>query len=165
MGCRYVVVVMLHQSRGIGFVVGKVLLGMLGNIVCMLITISTRATTTTPCTTAHTRHCTTALQDMRTYKQAEEAGKKAGFKLITATDLAVASSGALPWYNRLRLNRFLFRNINGAIINFLCLFGMAPKGFNKVHDMLLDTVDALLLGGEKGIFTPMYMMVFEKPAV
>jgi hypothetical protein len=29
--------------------------------------------------------------------------------------------------------------------------------------MLLDTIDALLLGGELGIFTPMYMLVFEKP--
>lgn len=67
-------------------------------------------------------------------------------------------------YNRLRLNRFLFRYINGAIINTLCLLGLAPKGFNKVHDMLLDTVDALMQGGQKGIFTPMYMMVFEKPA-
>lgn len=37
------------------------------------------------------------LQDMRSYKQAEEAGKKAGFKLVSAMDLAVASAGALPW--------------------------------------------------------------------
>jgi hypothetical protein len=35
------------------------------------------------------------------------------------------------------VNRFMFRTINGAIVNTLCLFGLAPKGFNKVRDMAI----------------------------
>ena len=36
-------------------------------------------------------------QEMRTYKQAEEAGKVAGLELVTSIDIAVASSVAGPW--------------------------------------------------------------------
>ena len=37
------------------------------------------------------------LQEMRTYKQAEAAGKKAGLELVTSIDIAVASPVAGPW--------------------------------------------------------------------
>ena len=33
----------------------------------------------------------------------------------------------------------------------------------QVHKMLVDTAFALIDGGEKGIFTPMHMLVFQKP--
>lgn len=35
---------------------------------------------------------------MRTYKEAEEAGRKAGLELVTSLDVAVASAVAGPWY-------------------------------------------------------------------
>lgn len=38
------------------------------------------------------------VQEMRTWKQAEEAGKKAGFVLLESLDLAVASPVTLGWY-------------------------------------------------------------------
>ena len=34
---------------------------------------------------------------MRTYKQAEEAGKIAGLQMLDSRDIAVASSVAGPW--------------------------------------------------------------------
>ena len=39
-----------------------------------------------------------ALQEMRTYKEAEQAGKHVGFELINSVDIAVASPVAGPWY-------------------------------------------------------------------
>lgn len=34
----------------------------------------------------------------------------------------------------------------------------------QVHKMLFDTGAALIEGGQAGIFTPMHLLVFEKPA-
>eukprot|EP00878_Enallax_costatus_P008695 GHUV01009089.1.p1 GENE.GHUV01009089.1~~GHUV01009089.1.p1 ORF type:complete len:343 (+),score=47.30 GHUV01009089.1:194-1222(+) len=41
------------------------------------------------------------LPEMRTYKQAEEAGKAVGFKLVTSLDLATSSKVADGWWKRL----------------------------------------------------------------
>lgn len=36
-------------------------------------------------------------QEMRTYEEAEAAGRKAGLELVSSIDIAVASSVAGPW--------------------------------------------------------------------
>lgn len=42
------------------------------------------------------------LPNLRTWKQAEEAGKNVGFKLLKSRDLAVKADGSLtPWYDDL----------------------------------------------------------------
>ena len=38
------------------------------------------------------------MQEMRTYKEAEQAGKHVGFELVGSVDIAVASPVAGPWY-------------------------------------------------------------------
>lgn len=43
-------------------------------------------------------YCRAALQEMRTYKEAEQAGKHVGFELVNSVDIAVASPVAGPWY-------------------------------------------------------------------
>ena len=43
---------------------------------------------------------TGAVQEMRTYKEAEQAGKHVGFELLGSIDIAVASPVAGPWYAR-----------------------------------------------------------------
>lgn len=102
------------------------------------------------------------LPDMRTYKEAEEAGKKVGFKLVSSVDLATASAPCEMWYSRLTSGRWLYRGVNAGLVNLLGALRIAPRGLVEVHNMLLDTVDALLEGGKTGIFTPMHMLVFEK---
>lgn len=37
------------------------------------------------------------LQEMRTYKEAEAAGKHVGFELVNSIDIATASPVAGPW--------------------------------------------------------------------
>jgi sterol 24-C-methyltransferase len=39
----------------------------------------------------------------------------------------------------------------------------APKGTAKITEELVIAGDGLVLGGRKGIFTPMYLMVGRKP--
>ena len=42
-------------------------------------------------------HCVLE-QEMRTHKEAEQAGKTAGLELVSSIDIAVASAVASPWY-------------------------------------------------------------------
>lgn len=102
------------------------------------------------------------LQEMRTYKQAEQAGKAIGFELVTSQDLAVSSIVCGPWYGRLE-STLRMAWINASIVNTLHFFGLLPKGMKAVHDMLAYTAVSLVQGGKSGVFTPMYMLVFRKP--
>lgn len=131
------------------------------------------------------------LPDMRTWAQAEAAGSSAGFRLIESRDLACtplekatpwwrdAGLGSIaqpnapegfainPWYARLGRSRrlfTLFASFNAVLVWVAEKLRVAPKGMSEIHRMLMDTAFALIDGGEAGIFTPMHMLVFEKPA-
>ncbi|KAL6779888.1 SMT1 [Auxenochlorella protothecoides x Auxenochlorella symbiontica] len=129
------------------------------------------------------------LPDMRTWAQAEAAGKAVGFRLVESRDLAMApatqvspwwsESGAVlqphvpegvsvnPWYARLGRSRRLFAvfaHFNASLVWVAETLRLAPRGMGEIHKMLMDTAFALIDGGELGIFTPMHLLVFEKPA-
>jgi hypothetical protein len=91
------------------------------------------------------------MQDMRTWKQAEEAGKAVGFNLLESRDVAQASAAAVqPWYMRLGGNVPLFRWIgafNGSIVAVMEFLRIAPRGLSDVHKMLFDTGGGWLLAG------------------
>eukprot|EP00887_Chlorella_sp_A99_P001978 scaffold18.g1978.t1 len=92
------------------------------------------------------------------YKEAEAAGEAVGFRLVESRDIADASRGAVGlWYTRLASNPKLFKligGVNGALV----------AAMEAVHKMLFDTGIALIEGAQAGIFTPMHLLVFEKPA-
>lgn len=102
------------------------------------------------------------------YKDAEAAGESVGFKLVESRDIAEASAGAVGmWYTRLGTSTKLFRwfgSCNAVIVAVMEGLRIAPKGLSEVHKMLFDTGIALMEGGQAGIFTPMHLLVFEKPA-
>jgi len=69
-------------------------------------------------------------------------------------------------YSRLSKNLSLFKaqaKFNHALVSVMEFLHVAPKGMVQVHKMLMDTGIALYEGGEQGIFTPMHMLVFQKP--
>jgi len=107
------------------------------------------------------------LPNMRTWKEAEQAGTNVGFDLISSRDLAINPDGTLNgWWFRLCKNAKVFRwfvQWPRAIVNTMVALRIAPKGFKEVHDMLVETAVAIIDGGEIGIFTPMHMLVFKKP--
>lgn len=107
------------------------------------------------------------LPNLRSWKQAEEAGKNVGFKLLKSRNLAVKADGSLtPWWHRLSTNLNVFKlkaKFNHALVTVAEYMGIAPKGMIQVHQMLVDTGIALIEGGEQGLFTPMHMLVFQKP--
>lgn len=99
------------------------------------------------------------LPEMRTWKEAEDAGKAVGFELVMSVDMATASPVCGPWYDRLRINRFQ-HHINHVLVSTLSAIGLAPKGVKEVHKMLVDVAHSLVRGGETGIFTPMHTLLF-----
>jgi len=109
------------------------------------------------------------LPEMRTYKEAEQAGKNVGFDLVTSYDLATASPVCGAWYEslsfrfgRLKVTEHM-HHVNHAIVTVMDFIGLAPKGMKQVHKMLVDVARSLVAGGENGVFTPMHMLVFQKP--
>lgn len=102
------------------------------------------------------------LPEMRTVAQAEEAGKEVGFKLLTSLDLAVASPGAGPWEGR--LEELAWQNeVSHVVVSTLDTLWLAPKGLRQVHGMLRSVAHSLVAGGRTGVFSPMHMLVFQKP--
>ena len=97
------------------------------------------------------------------------AVKKAGFNLIEASD--ISNSGTLPWYYSLQ-NKWSLSDIKstpvGMFVTQCCLWVMetlklCPQGSLKVHNLLVKGAEALVKGGEEGIFAPAYLVVAEKP--
>jgi 24-methylenesterol C-methyltransferase len=101
------------------------------------------------------------LPEMRTWQQAEEAGRAAGLELVTSIDLAVASAGAGPWYGR--LEELAWQNqVSHVVVSAVDAVWLAPKGLKQVHNMLVEVARSLVAGGRTGVFTPMHMLVFRK---
>mmetsp|Transcript_35328 Transcript_35328/g.49055 ORF Transcript_35328/g.49055 Transcript_35328/m.49055 type:complete len:234 (+) Transcript_35328:1300-2001(+) len=103
-----------------------------------------------------------ALPAVRSIPQILKAGKDAGFTLVHHEDIAHPSHGAIPWQAAMRTaRRAAF--LTDMLTYLLEKIGWAPKGTWATHQMLLRAADALESCGESGIFTPMYMVTFQKP--
>ncbi|KAJ3466107.1 hypothetical protein MRS44_006765 [Fusarium solani] len=105
--------------------------------------------------------------------------KNAGFELEQHEDLAANDDGPAPWYWPLdsdmryaqsladiltvfRMNkwgRLVMHNFIGALESLW----IAPKGTRKTAESLGRAADALVEGGKRKLFTPMYLMVGRKP--
>jgi len=102
------------------------------------------------------------LPEMRTWKQAEDAGKAVGFELVTSLDLATASKVATGWETRLQ--ELAWQNeVSHVVVSTLDALWLAPKGLKDVHNMLRNVARSLVAGGSTGVFSPMHMLVFKKP--
>eukprot|EP00237_Pycnococcus_provasolii_P009973 CAMPEP_0198708028 /NCGR_PEP_ID=MMETSP1471-20131121/811_1 /TAXON_ID=41880 /ORGANISM="Pycnococcus provasolii, Strain RCC733" /LENGTH=375 /DNA_ID=CAMNT_0044467209 /DNA_START=38 /DNA_END=1165 /DNA_ORIENTATION=- len=107
-----------------------------------------------------------ALPDMRTYTEVEEAAKEVGFKVLRTADLALKPHPGYTthgnWYDRIKIGKAEY-NRNDVVVRILQFLGVAPKGTKEVHRMLVDVTYDLSAGGETGIFTPMHLVVCQKP--
>ncbi|CAL8460594.1 g123 [Coccomyxa elongata] len=104
------------------------------------------------------------LPEMRTYKEAEAAGKHVGFELVNSIDIATASPVAGPWYGRLKwLRDSHLISVNRALVSIVSALHIAPHGMHDVHEMLVKVSLSLVQGGESGVFSPMHLLLFKKP--
>ncbi|GAB2289261.1 SUMO protein smt3 [Dionaea muscipula] len=101
-----------------------------------------------------------ALPGLRSYADIAATARKVGFEVVKELDLAAPP--AKPWWTRLKMGRIAYWR-NHILISVLAALRVAPKGTVDVHEMLFKTADYLTLGGEKGIFSPMHMILCRKP--
>uniref|UniRef100_A0A061S3D5 Methyltransferase n=1 Tax=Tetraselmis sp. GSL018 TaxID=582737 RepID=A0A061S3D5_9CHLO len=110
------------------------------------------------------------LPDIRTCKEVEAALKDAGFELLESQDLT--KTAEVPWYepldpSRLSLSSFRTTAIGRAVTRNMVWalekVGIAPKGSSEVSSFLETGADALVEGGKKELFTPMFFFLARKP--
>ena len=113
------------------------------------------------------------LPDLLHTKTCDEALERVGFEMIESRDAALdANPGGEPWYRILTPSYFsLFRLqftwwgtfLMNRVLNGMEMIGLAPKGSQKVREMLRQGQLGLVMGGEMGTFTPMYLVLARKP--
>jgi hypothetical protein len=58
---------------------------------------------------------------------------------------------------------FLVPQVSHVVVSTLDALWLAPKGLKDVHNMLRNVARSLVAGGKTGVFSPMHMLVFQKP--
>jgi sterol 24-C-methyltransferase len=114
-----------------------------------------------------------SLPDIVSIPHTIESLENAGFEVIEHFNAVDRSDPETPWYlplqgelsgletlRRGRLGRRIARRTIGA----LEALRIAPKGSKAVSEMLGRAADALIAGGEAGIFTPSYFFVAQRKA-
>lgn len=113
-----------------------------------------------------------ALPDIWYGHDVVDALKQAGFDVIGARDLTGESDRETPWYlpltGKLSLSGFKHttpgRWLTNKLLRVLETARVAPKGSTAVSSFLNAGAEALVRGGETGIFTPMFFFHVRKPA-
>ena len=109
-----------------------------------------------------------SLPDIASIPETIQALEAAGFEVLDSFDAALTSDAETPWYLPLRgetssllgIRRGrLGRRIARRTIGLLEAVGIAPKGSKEVSQMLGRAAEALVAGGEAGIFTPSFFFV------
>uniref|UniRef100_A0A8H7K823 Sterol 24-C-methyltransferase n=1 Tax=Bionectria ochroleuca TaxID=29856 RepID=A0A8H7K823_BIOOC len=122
------------------------------------------------------------IPQMFTVAEGVAAIEDAGFELQHHEDLAVIGEASFaPWYWVIgtslayaqslsdvvmvaRMNRW-GREVMHALFGALETVWLLPSGTRKTAESLGRAADALVEGGRRGLFTPMYLMVGRKPEV
>ncbi|CAG8530648.1 5840_t:CDS:2 [Ambispora leptoticha] len=112
-----------------------------------------------------------SIPSLSSYIQALEAAKKVGFEILEYQDHAILEDSNEPWFNTLKgsisLDGFrksrVGRWITHKFVASLELLHLVAPGSTDVANLLNNTADALVLGGETGIFTPMMYILLRKP--
>lgn len=113
------------------------------------------------------------IAEMRTIAQARSALKAVGFEILVEKDLA-AQGDKIPWFYPLRGNMsecqtlwdyatvirmtWFGKLVTQSTVKLLEKIGMAHPGTFEVGEALKVAADALVAGGETGLFTPMMLV-------
>jgi sterol 24-C-methyltransferase len=113
-----------------------------------------------------------ALPELPPFEIVTDALAQAGLELVECRDLALECSPETPWYQplaaRVALGGFHHsrtgRVVTNVAVRGLELLRIAPKGSTAVSSFLNAAADAIVRGGETGVFTPMFYVLARKPA-
>ena len=100
-----------------------------------------------------------------------KALESVGFKILEQYDTAMIDQATVPWYYSLKkpeglrglLRSPLGRYYTHSLLTVMSKFKLVPPGVLETSQLLNNAADALVAGGEMGIFTPMFFFVVEKP--
>jgi sterol 24-C-methyltransferase len=96
----------------------------------------------------------------------------AGFELLDAHDRASESDPGMPWYRPLQGRDLglrgiprtpVGRNLTKLAVRVGETLRLVPEGTHAVSTFLNKGADALIAGGESGIFTPVFFFLARKP--
>lgn len=108
------------------------------------------------------------IAPMITIAAFEQAFASSGLELLEARDLAVHGQRELPWYEPLKASPFsvnglrrtrVGRQLTTIMVTALERTKLAPSGTRSTAEILNRAADALVEGGELGIFTPLVFFV------
>ena len=115
------------------------------------------------------------LPDIAVTSEIGPALRAAGFELLETRDLAVPRAGEgsdMPWYRALQGRDLSLASIprtpvGRALTNLTLRVGeklrIFPQGSTMVSTLLNRGADALVAGGESGLFTPIFFFLARKP--
>ena len=113
-----------------------------------------------------------ATPDLLTTREQVDAAEAAGFEVLTATDQAATSDPATPWYRSLQGRDLALsslaripagRRFTATATRVLERLRVLPPGTRDAAELLNVAADALVEGGELGIFTPSFLVHARKP--
>ena len=114
-----------------------------------------------------------ATPNLLTTVQQIKAAEGAGFEVLAATDQAATGDSGTPWYMSLQGRDFSIsslartpvgRTCTAAVTQLLERLRIAPAGTSEAAQLLNVAADALVEGGELGIFTPSFLVHARKPS-
>ncbi len=112
------------------------------------------------------------LPDIAHTSEISSALVAAGFEVVEARDLAPESDSETPWYRPLQGRDLSLASlprtpIGRALTNLTLRVGeklrIVPEGAREISSVLNAGADALVEGGEAGVFTPMFYYLARKP--
>ncbi len=112
------------------------------------------------------------LPDVAHTSEISSALVAAGFELVEARDLAPESDPETPWYRPLQGRDLSLASlprtpVGRALTNLTLRVGeklrIVPEGAREISSVLNAGADALVEGGEAGVFTPMFYYLARKP--
>ena len=112
------------------------------------------------------------LPDIAHTSEISSALVAAGFELVEARDLAPESDPETPWYRPLQGRDLSLASlprtpVGRALTNLSLRVGetlrIVPEGAREISSVLNAGADALVEGGEAGVFTPMFYYLARKP--
>ncbi|HEX2568019.1 MAG TPA: methyltransferase domain-containing protein [Polyangia bacterium] len=114
----------------------------------------------------------TGLPDLAYIPDILKAFEQAGFEIVSSHDHAHTADPETPWWDALVGKWYTptgfprtpaGRWMTNRILKSLETFKVAPSGATEVSSMLNYGADALVRGGQTGIFTPMLFHLVRKP--
>ena len=112
------------------------------------------------------------LPDLAHTSDVDRAFRVAGFDVVESRDLAIDGDPETPWYHSLTGGDLTLgslprtpigRALTNGTLRALESVKLVPQGTVQVSDFLNAAADALVEGGRKRIFTPMYFVLARVP--